>query len=388
MNSGNDDNGHSTTPHPQQYHFQAPARSTTLSSRSPGLRGPSNSSRRKRDIAVLHGRRVETSHHTRNQQNRNTIISINGNAETLEDILSSSKRILNPEEVYESPTSQLRNEFFSRSIHESLYVTKWKDAFDSVEKLGDGGESLEGAIKAKGLIEIGMELLERSISELSTVADQQQLLGNHRILIVGTWKKTSIVEELKDQLERLGGTVCTSEDELFSKGAKTYIQIIGPGFPGSAYISTENRRIERMERWNIQHCLVKLIRWCDTEALRNKSLDARLEILASQCKENRSNIGVGKEVFISDSIPDESKVLIRRICDYERFLIHHTVTLLETSEARDRIVITASSSTAVTSARHDFMRMTMEDLDDLEYAAEKRFADTLPPTLATDAIYT
>ncbi|WWC97969.1 hypothetical protein V866_004858 [Kwoniella sp. B9012] len=162
-----------------------------------------------------------------------------------------------------------------------------------------------------------------------------------------------------------------------------------------------------MERWNIQNCLVRLIRWCDTEALRNKSLDARLEILASQCKRNRSNIEVGKEAFLSDSIPDEFKVLIRRICDYERFLIHHTVTLLETSNARDRIVITASSSTAVTSPRNDFMRMTMEvfynfvvDLRERARrasqgsrrprmnAAEKRFADTLPPTLATDAIYT
>ncbi|WWD06747.1 hypothetical protein V865_004842 [Kwoniella europaea PYCC6329] len=140
INISNDSNGHSTTPHPQQYHFRAPARSTTFSSRSPRLRNSSTSSRRKRDIAVPHGRRVKTSHDPRNQQNGNTNISLKENAETLEDLLSSSERVLNPEEVYESPTSQLRNEFFSQSIHESLYVTKWKDAFHSVEKLGDGGD--------------------------------------------------------------------------------------------------------------------------------------------------------------------------------------------------------------------------------------------------------
>ncbi|OCF54564.1 hypothetical protein L486_08115 [Kwoniella mangroviensis CBS 10435] len=407
MNIGNDSNSHSTAPHPQQYHFRPPARSTTFSSRSPPLRNSSNSSRRKRDIAVPHGRRVKTSHDPRTQQNRNTNISIKENAETLEDFLSSSKRVLNPEEVYASPTSQLRNEFFSQSIHESLYVTKWKDALDSVDKLGNGGDSLGEAIKIKGLLEIGIQLLKISISGLSTVADRRQLLGNHRILIIGSWKQTSIVGELKDQLGKLGGTVCTSEDELFYKGARTYIQIIGPGFSGSSYISTANRRIERMERWTIQSCLVKLIKWCDAKALRNKPLDARLEILGSQCKKNCWDIGAGKEVSISGSIPDESKVSIRRICDYERFLIHPTVRYLTTSNARDRIVITPSSSTTVTPDRHDLMRMTMEGFYDFvidlrEYARrasreshqprmsadKKRFAKTLPPTLATDAICT
>ncbi|WVW79347.1 hypothetical protein I302_101315 [Kwoniella bestiolae CBS 10118] len=301
----------------------------------------------------------------RNQQNRNrnTRTRIN----PLHDLLGSSKRVLNPDELFGSHIGQLKSEFFGRSVHETLYTEEWRDTLDTL----DEGDEMMEAIKTKGLMEIGMELLKRSIADLLVVADETRLLSNHRILVTGTWKRDCIIAEWMDEIRKLGGVVCNSEEELFRIGARTYIHIVD--LPGSSYIATESRYVERMEGWTVQSCIGRLVRWCNAETLRNKPLDARLEILAAQCRKD---------------------------------LIHDSFDSLDTSKARDRIMILAQTTSSRPSSQPNYpgeiRRLTVEDfytyIKDIREKssqgngqhhmtrAERRFAKTLPPALGTDPI--
>ncbi|WWC64029.1 uncharacterized protein I303_106635 [Kwoniella dejecticola CBS 10117] len=250
-------------------------------------------------------------------------------------LLEASENVLDSEKLDDTTMGVLKQYFWNRSIHTSLWKADRMFETDGFDK----GNSRRKAYEERAVLEIGLEVVRRIMSELSDGSGRTEILSDYRVFIPDRWNPSSVVGESIRLIEKLGGTVCSTEEDLLCRQATTHIRLTGLSALADIGIHTDRWRLTQIKSWDMYRLVKSLIIVCDKFRKVRQSTLEKLQGLAQGCGKTPLEIGVKKAVYISISMDPDHATAIGRICDAERFTIKATLEELRAFDGSVRIVV-------------------------------------------------